>query len=81
MSEMQPVAAPTQKPVPAGWHADYTSGRMRWWNGVEWTDTYGAPIPQRRGTNHIFHLLMTLLTVGLWIPVWIIVGISNYTKR
>ncbi len=25
---------------------------------------------QRKGTNHILHLLLSLVTVGLWIPIW-----------
>jgi hypothetical protein len=25
----------------------------------------------RRQTNHVFHLVMTLLTCGFWLPVWI----------
>lgn len=32
---------------PAGWHADPAgSGRKRWWNGVEWSDTYGDEVPE-----------------------------------
>ena len=25
----------------------------------------------RKGTNHILHLLLTLVTVGLWLIVWV----------
>lgn len=32
-------------------------------------------------TNHILHLLLTLLTGGLWVIVWIIVGMTNEQKR
>ena len=28
---------------------------------------------ERAGTNHWFHLIMTILTFGLWIPIWICV--------
>lgn len=28
--------------------------------------------PYRRGVNHTFHLVATLVTCGLWAPVWII---------
>ncbi len=28
-------------------------------------------------TNHILHLLVSIFTIGLWIPVWVIVGICN----
>ncbi len=27
------------------------------------------------GCNHSFHLIMSIITVGMWIPVWIIVAI------
>lgn len=29
------------------------------------------------GTNHGLHLVLTLLTCGMWLPVWIIVVIVN----
>ncbi|MFY9337439.1 MAG: DUF2510 domain-containing protein [Mycobacterium sp.] len=29
------------------------------------------------GTNHGLHLLLTLLTCGLWLPIWIIMVIVN----
>lgn len=28
-------------------------------------------------TSHVLHLLLSLITLGLWIPVWILVGVSN----
>jgi hypothetical protein len=79
--EPQRVPPPAQPTVKAGWYADTTSGRMRWWDGVAWTDTYGGIAQPPPKTNHIFHLLMSLVTAGLWIPVWIIVGIANSTRR
>lgn len=32
-------------------------------------------------TNHILHLLLSVLTAGFWIPVWVIVAISNANER
>lgn len=29
-------------------------------------------VQQKRGVNHAFHLIMTLITFGLWIPIWIL---------
>jgi len=29
------------------------------------------------GTNHGLHLLLTILTCGLWLPIWIIMVIVN----
>ena len=39
-------------------------------------------VPQRKmyKTSHGFHLVMSLLTLGLWLPVWLIVGIYNASK-
>lgn len=34
-------------------------------------------LQQKKQTNHAFHLVMSILTIGLWIPVWIIVAIAN----
>jgi len=37
-----------------------------------------CPVCQRRtlstrpGTSHIFHLLMCVITVGFWLPIWIL---------
>ncbi len=28
-------------------------------------------------TNHILHLLLSILTAGFWIPVWILVSLSS----
>ena len=39
-----------------------------------------APAPMvvyTNGTNHGLHLILTLLTCGLWLPVWIIIVIAN----
>jgi len=26
--------------------------------------------------NHILHLLLSIITVGLWVPIWIVIAIS-----
>lgn len=71
------------KGTPAGWYHDTGSGRMRWWDGNGWTERF-APTPVvvvNKGTNHILHLLLSIVTAGLWIPVWVIVSIVNATKN
>ena len=35
----------------------------------------------RKKTNHVLHLLLSLVTVGFWIPVWILVAINNRTSN
>jgi hypothetical protein len=32
-------------------------------------------------TNHTFHLIMTLITCGLWLPVWAIVALLNKVSK
>lgn len=34
-------------------------------------------LSRKRKTNHILHLLLTIITGGLWVLVWILVSISN----
>lgn len=32
---------------------------------------------QIKGNNHILHLLLSIVTAGLWIPVWILCCMSR----
>ena len=32
-------------------------------------------------TKHWLHLILSILTAGLWLPVWLIVGLSNMAKQ
>ena len=34
-------------------------------------------LSKKKSTSHVLHLILSLVTVGLWIPVWIIVALSN----
>lgn len=31
----------------------------------------------RKKTNHVLHLLLSVLTAGLWLPVWFLVAFKN----
>ena len=35
---------------------------------------------RRQGTNHVLHLILTVLTLGVWLLVWIFVALSNKTS-
>jgi hypothetical protein len=48
---------------------------------VESRTDYHAVIVKGHRPNNTFHLIMTIITVGLWIPVWLIVGIMSGEKR
>lgn len=43
------------------------------------TNTVATPAPVyfNAGPNHALHLILTLLTCGIWLPVWIIVSIVD----
>ena len=32
-------------------------------------------------TSHVLHLLLSVFTLGIWVPVWITVALSNAIER
>ena len=32
---------------------------------------------KKKTTNHILHLLLSLVSVGFWLPLWLLVVVSN----
>lgn len=72
-----------------GWYPDQ-QGALRWWDGQQWTahtQPANAPVQQvvvnpkkTYKTSHAFHLIMSIVTFGLWLPVWLIVGLYNASK-
>lgn len=34
-------------------------------------------LSKKKKTSHVLHLVLSLITAGLWLPVWILVCISN----
>ncbi|BBX34881.1 hypothetical protein MMAG44476_31201 [Mycolicibacterium mageritense DSM 44476 = CIP 104973] len=79
----------THTPSP-GWHPD-PSGQpgQRYHDGARWTQhfvptppTVSAPTAQAvavavstGGTNHALHAVLTFLTCGLWLPIWILAAL------
>lgn len=49
---------------------------------VESQTEYTAVLYYGKGgkINHILHLLLSLITFGIWLIVWIIIGLSNQRK-
>jgi hypothetical protein len=86
----------TEHGAPAGWY-QIDSQVERWWDGSQWGEQYRpiarprsvTPAPPRKSvtysparTSHTFHLLMTLLTCGLWaVFVWLPISIINSLRR
>jgi hypothetical protein len=42
---------------------------------VDRRDQPGHPV------NHVLHLILSVLTAGIWVPVWIIVALASAEKR
>ena len=68
----------------AGWHPD-PSGQpgLRYYDGQRWTEHFTPtppPMPQVNvavstgggGVNHALHAVLTFVTCGLWLPIWIL---------
>ena len=62
-----PDPTPSTPGVPAGWHHDPASQRMRWWNGQSWTEHFapGMPVPyapvrvaKQTGTAYVLAILL-----------------------
>ena len=34
-------------------------------------------LSQKKRTSHVLHLILSILSVGFWIPVWLLVALSN----
>ena len=37
-------------------------------------------LAQKPNTSHILHLLMSVVTAGFWVPIWVIVALINQQK-
>lgn len=38
-------------------------------------------LSKRKKTSHLLHLILSLITFGLWIFIWLLVGISNANEN
>jgi hypothetical protein len=48
---------------------------------IELQENFSAVLIWGRKANHILHLLLSLVTFGLWIIVWILIAINSGEKR
>lgn len=48
---------------------------------VESQSEHQAVLVKGHRPNHILHLLLSIFTLGLWIPVWILVTLLSREKR
>jgi hypothetical protein len=50
------------------------------WSVESQTD-YQATLAKGHRPNHVLHLILTVLTIGIWGIVWIIVSLTSRVKR
>jgi hypothetical protein len=89
-------STPSAPATPANWYPDpHSPGILRYWDGVQWTDhrSAAAPaasavvynnivVPRGGGNGDVgVHLILTILTCGAWIPIWIIIEIIKAIAR
>jgi len=61
--------------------ADVIAGGVkRGWRVESQTD-YQVVLVHGHRPNQILHLLLSIITLGLWIPVWILVAVFGGEKR
>lgn len=34
-------------------------------------------IANKKHTKHLLHLVLSVITAGLWVPIWVLVSVSN----
>ena len=48
---------------------------------VESRSDYQAVLVRGHRVNHVLHLILFLVTLGLWLPIWILLAILGGEKR
>lgn len=80
--------------VSANWYPDPANpGILRYWDGTQWTEHRQAATPVAQaivynnvrasggGSDAALHLILTLLTCGLWLPIWILIEIIKAVSK
>ena len=74
MGRGEPLTAAERKAALAEWNK---KGKRR----IEFQGDFQVVIVRGQPVNHILHLLMTLVTVGLWGLVWLVLATGGGEKR
>ena len=58
-----------------------SEGKLGAGSRVESQTEFQAVMVKGRRTNHLLHLLLSVISLGFWVPVWVLLGISGGEKR
>ncbi len=78
MVEAPPVVPPEQRKELLA--AAVAHDVHRGWRVESQTD-FQAVLAKGHRPNHLLHLILTLVTLGIWVIVWILVAATNREKR
>jgi hypothetical protein len=48
---------------------------------IQYADQFSAVVIYGKPVNHVLHLLITILLLGLWLIVWILIALTGGEKR
>jgi hypothetical protein len=89
-ADSPPAAPPPEPPTVNKWTADQrkqalaqaVAGEVRsGWKVQSQSDFQGVMIQEGTKVNHILHLILTILTAGLWAIVWIILVLTRKKEK
>jgi len=78
--EEQPVRRVSDEELEAELDRQIASAISKGWR-LESRSRYTAVVVYGHRPNHVLHLLLSVFTLGLWIPVWILLAITNRVQR
>ena len=61
--------------------ASHVAAQVRKGWRVESQTDYQATLAKGHRPNHILHLILSIVTVGIWALVWILVALTSREKR
>src|SRR5262245_28944677 len=88
-AEPSPAVTPPTPEPPRKWTADERKAALdraiayaasQGWR-LETRSDFQATVVKGHRTNHILHLILTVITLGIWLIVWILVALLGGEKR
>lgn len=75
-----------EQTTPAGWYPHPLGlGKEAFWDGQQWqfsrlNNLHTEQPAKRKPVNKTLHLVLTIVTLGLWMPIWTIVLLTRLSE-